>query len=761
MKKMLLLMVFVAISWQNALAQTFTSAGLVYNVISTNTVEVGLQNSATIASTISIPATVSRNSTVYAVKSIGESAFEYCDNVRSVTIANSVTIIGNNAFYYCTNLSSLTIPNALTSIGDSAFRNCENLTSFAIPNSVTSIADGTFIGCSRLTSVTIPNSVTSIGQDAFNSCSGLTSITIPNSVTSIGDLAFNRCTGLTSITIPNGVTSIGGSTFVSCISLTTVNLPANLTSIGYFAFSNCRSLTSVIIPNSVTTLSKYAFSSCYSLTSVTIPSSITSMDEFVFSECNHLTSIICNLPNPLTINLNVFELVNQGACSLTVPLGSLAAYEAAPVWQNFNITNGIARPTTAPQTLCAGATIGSLTATGNALKWYTTLRGGAALATSTVLTTATYYVSQNVGGYDGPRSSSSVTINTTQPIPANTYYIQPGIQLQTVTGFDSSVHKVYATATSTTPLAGTTIFVTGTYYATNTQNSCESTRSAITIFIYNLPNITSPACGSRLTSIAGSISATAVPHATNYLFEVTGNGSTRSYYSPTNYFNFTQLQGSTVYNTAYSIRVAAGFSGQYGNFGSACSINTPVQPALTNIVTSQCNSTLTTKWATVYCNPVIGATAYRFEWSNGGTTLTYNATSNNMQLGNYTGWALNTTYSVRVAIQYNGNWLAFGSACNLTTPASFARHHTDDQMALSIKAVPNPFETEYVLMAQGGNQTPILVSVYDMLGKQVEQFSVEASDLENRSLGTNYCSGIYNVMISQGDAQQVVRIIKK
>ncbi|OYU83037.1 MAG: hypothetical protein CFE24_13160 [Flavobacterium sp. BFFFF2] len=64
-------------------------------------------------------------------------------------------------------------------------------------------------------------------------------------------------------------------------------------------------------------------------------------------------------------------------------------------------------------------------------------------------------------------------------------------------------------------------------------------------------------------------------------------------------------------------------------------------------------------------------------------------------------------------------------------------------------------------MPQGGNQAPVQVAVYDMLGKQVEQFSVEANELENRSLGTNYTSGIYNVMITQGDNQQVVRIVKK
>ena len=57
-------MLFASLAGQQALAQTFTSDGLVYNVTSSSTVEVGMQNPDA-TGTISIPSQVTYNSTVY------------------------------------------------------------------------------------------------------------------------------------------------------------------------------------------------------------------------------------------------------------------------------------------------------------------------------------------------------------------------------------------------------------------------------------------------------------------------------------------------------------------------------------------------------------------------------------------------------------------------------------------------------------------------------------------------------------------------
>ena len=80
----------------------------------------------------------------------------------------------------------MTIPNSVITIGEAAFNFCNNLTQVSIPNSVTTIGNSAFRACSSLTQVTIPSSVTSIGSFAFSYCSGLKEITslavIPPSV---------------------------------------------------------------------------------------------------------------------------------------------------------------------------------------------------------------------------------------------------------------------------------------------------------------------------------------------------------------------------------------------------------------------------------------------------------------------------------------------------------------------------------------------------------------------------------------------------
>lgn len=76
----------------------------------------------------------------FAIKNIRINQDSRSSIVR-VVIPDSVTSIGNQAFEQCNNLTSVVIGNSVTSIGSSAFYRCDSLTSVTIGDSVTSIGD--------------------------------------------------------------------------------------------------------------------------------------------------------------------------------------------------------------------------------------------------------------------------------------------------------------------------------------------------------------------------------------------------------------------------------------------------------------------------------------------------------------------------------------------------------------------------------------------------------------------------------------------
>lgn len=145
----------------------------------------------------------------------------------------------------------ITFSNIVTSIGDSAFNECYNLTSVTIPNSVEEIGDRAFGHCYRLTSVIIPSRVTSIGKYAFEGCDGLKSITIPNSVTSIGYWAFWHCDMLRSVTIPRSVKKIGKGAFGYCERLESIKYEGTI--------AEWKELTKVKYPESHEDVNKRRF----------------------------------------------------------------------------------------------------------------------------------------------------------------------------------------------------------------------------------------------------------------------------------------------------------------------------------------------------------------------------------------------------------------------------------------------------------------------------------------------------------------------
>ena len=133
---------------------------------------------------------------------------------------------------------------------------------------------------------------------------------------------------------------------------------------------------------------------------------------------------------------------------------------------------------------------------------------------------------------------------------------------------------------------------------------------------------------------------------------------------------------------------------------------------------------------------------------------------NSFSLSMFTGLAAGTTYNVQVAVKIGGVWGPYGATCTITTPGS-TRTINIANAAFKAIAYPNPFAADFNLNVTTTADSTIQIRVYDMLGKQVENRNVEVTEIENLQVGANYPSGVYNVIVSQGENTQTLRVIKR
>ena len=278
--------------------------------------------------------------------------------ITTVSIETGVTSIGNNAFNSCENLLVLNIPSTLISIGADAFRACAKLTvvnyaGTSVQKSAITIganngnlteadwycSDGESQGIgatsgtcgSRLTwalsndgTLTISGTGT---MSSYTSSSGtpwearkgnIKTVVIGSGVTSVGDYAFNGCVNLIAVNLPDGVKTIGSYVFFDCDSLISISLPDSVTAIGAYCFYSCDNLRNITLSDSLDSIGSNCFYSCRSLSSIDLPDSLTSIGSWCFAYCNLLQSII--LPGGMA-DVSSYCFSSSGLSELTLSEG--------------------------------------------------------------------------------------------------------------------------------------------------------------------------------------------------------------------------------------------------------------------------------------------------------------------------------------------------------------------------------------------------------------------------------------------------------
>ncbi len=170
------------------------------------------------------------------------------------------------------------------------------------------------------------------------------------------------------------------------------------------------------------------------------------------------------------------------------------------------IVNSTNPPTAASvQSFCASTnpTIANLTATGSNIKWYSAATGGTALATTVGITTGTYYASQTINGCESSRTSINVSVRTNTPpyVSAQSFCSASNPTIASLIAYGIDL-KWYSVATGGTPLATTTPISTETYYVTQFDNGCESTRASVSVTVSSTPSAPTVSATQTVCSIA-------------------------------------------------------------------------------------------------------------------------------------------------------------------------------------------------------------------------------------------------------------------
>lgn len=338
---------------------TIEENGIKYELFGGNKARVIAKEGGYSQSTITIPEQVTYGGKSFTVTEIGQSAFEGCNKLTSVTIPASVKEIGAWAFKNCTNLSKLEFAERLDAIniGTYAFENMA-LEEVIIPDWLTVVPEGLFYANSKLEGIylhervkefkyrpfgkcnnlkyiiSMPPTPPEQDRDAFEEFDGTAYVYVPsvdaktkyenapkwnlhNFVFFLDSITYKKISNTDvevasaypingRISIPAVVTlkdtlynvaGIGSGAIKDQTELQHLILPPTMKYIGDNALEGCTNLKNVKLPIELQTIGASAFNGCSALDSIVIPEGVQSIGKSAFKGCSKLTHV--SLPTGL------------------------------------------------------------------------------------------------------------------------------------------------------------------------------------------------------------------------------------------------------------------------------------------------------------------------------------------------------------------------------------------------------------------------------------------------------------------------------
>jgi hypothetical protein len=285
--------------------------------------------------------------------------------------------------------------------------------------------------------------------------------------------------------------------------------------------------------------------------------------------------------------------------------------------------------------------------------------------------------------------------------------------------------------------------------------------------IPNSTSVSNPSCGSFLADIWNTIFCYNIPAASAYRFRVR-NGATLvgTYDSPVNRFSLPNLGiANLVFATGYTIDVLLKINGTWlpdSEYGAPCMIYTPPTPAPSRVTMPSCGSTINSLWTTVFAVQKTGAQGYKFVVNNGIQFREIITSSSSFNIHNIPGGPIpGTTYTIRVDVLYNNSYVEGRELCTLIVLPNAVRQTNTTVDIFTVKAYPNPYADTFKLDINTSSENDISIRVYDMLGREIEARQASVADFTNLEVGLQFPSGVYNIIVSQGDRVKSLRVIKR
>lgn len=247
-----------------------------------------------IAGALTIPSEVTDETGVlFAVKGIGDNAFNTRPNLVSVVVPESVKTIGGSAFAWNTGLTSVIFNGDLNTIWGNVFWGSTALEEVQFNGNVYVIPGNCFRGCTSLKAINLPEGLTRIDDSAFRD-SGLESIKFPSTLTEVGNCAFHSCANLKTIDFTGCSAMFDYESFKLCTSLEEIYVPHTVKFKNWNMFAECKSLKKAVFEafedGQESWWATGFFGDCSSLEEVVLPSTSV-MKTYFFARCTSLKSV--------------------------------------------------------------------------------------------------------------------------------------------------------------------------------------------------------------------------------------------------------------------------------------------------------------------------------------------------------------------------------------------------------------------------------------------------------------------------------------